>query len=143
MTHTTHDSGYAPSHLQRGLDDYDRDTIAYLSAAGVGDALLERVRRFSGPQSTSGDDEDADDGYRPSLGSTRLVRVRDLRPEMRVHSVRGVDGWCRVASVDYTEGADHTGGTFRVEFEQVDTQERVVRSYVGDQHLSVSNVSNW
>lgn len=135
MTHTTHDSGYAPSHLQRGLDDYDRDTIAYLSAAGVGDALLERVRRFSGPQSTSGDDEDADDGYRPSLGSTRLVRVADLRPEMRVHGIRGVDGWCEVVRVSLIRAPEH----YSVSFRHVDTREGVVRDYVGSQHLSVAN----
>ena len=43
MRHTFSGSGEQPSPIQRGLSDYDRDTIAYLSMQGVGDALLERV----------------------------------------------------------------------------------------------------
>lgn len=46
--HTFSHSGQQPSRIQRDLDDYDRDTIAYLAMAGVQDVLLERVARFSG-----------------------------------------------------------------------------------------------
>lgn len=41
--HTFTGSGEPPSELQRGLDDYDRDTIAYLEAQGVSDIVLQRV----------------------------------------------------------------------------------------------------
>ena len=46
--HTYSDSGHSPSELQRGLNDYDRDTIAYLAAHGVPDHILRRVLQFSG-----------------------------------------------------------------------------------------------
>lgn len=45
MMHTTSDSGLAPSIIQRGLEEGDRDTIAYLAAVGAGDDLLRRVAR--------------------------------------------------------------------------------------------------
>ena len=39
-------SSLPPHLLQQGLDPYDQDTLAYLSAIpGVGEALLDRVRR--------------------------------------------------------------------------------------------------
>ena len=46
--HTYSDSGHSPSELQRGLNDYDRDTIAYLAMLGVNDDHLRRVLAFSG-----------------------------------------------------------------------------------------------
>ena len=46
--HTFAHSGEQPSDLQRGLDDYDRDTIAYLAMLGVNDDHLRRVLAFSG-----------------------------------------------------------------------------------------------
>lgn len=48
MTHTFSGSGQPPSELQRGLSDYDRDTIAYLAMHGANDELLRRVLDFSG-----------------------------------------------------------------------------------------------
>ena len=46
--HTFAGSGEPPSEIQRGLDDYDRDTIAYLSQVGVSDIQLQRVTAMNG-----------------------------------------------------------------------------------------------
>lgn len=46
MNHTFAGSGQPPSQIQHGLDDYDRDTIAYLAALSVSDSLLQRVARI-------------------------------------------------------------------------------------------------
>ena len=72
QTHTASGGIQEPSALQRGLGDYDRDTIAYLAAAGVGDALLERVRRFSGPARPAA----------PAAAGSHRVQVCDLQRGM-------------------------------------------------------------
>ncbi len=48
--HTFSGSGRPPSPMQRGLSNYDRDTIAYLSQCGVADIQLERVMVFDGTE---------------------------------------------------------------------------------------------
>lgn len=46
--HTFTGSGEPPSEIQRGLDIYDRDTIAYVAMLGADDALLRRILAFDG-----------------------------------------------------------------------------------------------
>lgn len=46
--HTFSSSGEPPSEIQRGLDEYDRDTIAYLAQVGVPDIQLRRVTAMNG-----------------------------------------------------------------------------------------------
>lgn len=68
----------------------------------------------------------------------RGVKVKDLRPEMRVTNIRGVDGVCEIVSAERMSGSDVV---YRVKMHREDTggiiEPNFERKYVADQHLCV------